>query len=92
MAKKVLAKVSEEKPAVSKTAATTIKPAPAAQLATAKAEPLAKKAAPTTAPTREQIAKRAFEIYMGRGQTAGRETEDWAQAERELRAEAQRNN
>jgi hypothetical protein len=42
-------------------------------------------------PTREQIARRAYEIYAGRG-TGGRELEDWVQAERELLAEALRNN
>ena len=88
MAKKELAKIGERKPAVSKTTTATVKRAPAAQMATAKAEPAKAKAAPT----REEIAKRAFEIYMGRGQTAGREMEDWAQAERELLAEAHRNN
>jgi hypothetical protein len=42
-------------------------------------------------PSREQIARRAYEIYAGRG-TGGREMEDWVQAERELLAEALRNN
>jgi len=43
------------------------------------------------APTREEIARRAYEIYMARG-SGGRETEDWAQAERELTAKAHRRN
>jgi len=43
-----------------------------------------------TAPTmdaamRERVAKRAFEIYMGRGGTIGDPVQDWLQAERELR-------
>lgn len=48
--------------------------------------------AATTAPSREEIAKRAYEIYVARGQTPGRELEDWIQAERELLAKAHRNN
>ena len=60
--------------------------AASAAKATIKAQPA------KTAPTPEDIARRAFEIYMGRGQAAGREMEDWAQAERELLAEAHRNN
>jgi hypothetical protein len=35
-------------------------------------------------PTDEQIARRAYELYLGRGQTLGHELEDWLQAEREL--------
>jgi hypothetical protein len=35
-------------------------------------------------PTDEQIARRAYEIYLARGQTPGRELEDWLQAQREL--------
>ena len=37
-----------------------------------------------SAPTREQIEQRAYEIYLARGKTGGRELEDWVQAEREL--------
>ena len=40
------------------------------------------------APTREEIAKRAFEIWMGRGQPKGSEVDNWVQAERELKAES----
>ena len=36
-------------------------------------------------PTHEQIARRAFEIYARRGYTDGNHTQDWLQAERELR-------
>lgn len=39
-------------------------------------------------PTREEIARRAYEIYVARGRTGGHETEDWVQAERELMARA----
>ena len=35
-------------------------------------------------PTGEQIARRAYELYLDRGQTPGHELEDWLQAEREL--------
>jgi uncharacterized protein YndB with AHSA1/START domain len=37
-------------------------------------------------PTDEQIARRAYELYLDRGQTPGHELEDWLQAERELSA------
>jgi hypothetical protein len=39
------------------------------------------------APTPEEIAKRAHEIWLARGGGAGGDLEDWLQAERELRAE-----
>jgi len=32
----------------------------------------------------EEIRRRAYEIYLERGEQPGRETEDWLQAEREL--------
>jgi hypothetical protein len=37
-------------------------------------------------PSREEIARRAYEIYVARGRAVGHETEDWVQAERELLA------
>jgi Protein of unknown function (DUF2934) len=37
------------------------------------------------APTTEQIARRAYEIFEARGGQHGRDLEDWLQAERELR-------
>jgi len=37
-----------------------------------------------TQPTREQIALRAYEIYLERGCAPGHELEDWTRAEREL--------
>lgn len=40
-------------------------------------------------PTREEIAARAYDLYLRRGQTPGDPVEDWLQAERELRAERQ---
>ena len=38
-------------------------------------------------PTREQIQKRAYEIYKARGGGSGQELDDWLQAEHELKAE-----
>jgi len=37
-------------------------------------------------PTPSDIARRAFEIYCGRGYEPGHDVEDWLQAEGELRA------
>ena len=37
-------------------------------------------------PTQEQIRQRAQEIHLARGGAAGRELDDWLQAERELQA------
>jgi hypothetical protein len=37
-----------------------------------------------SAPTREDIARRAYEIYLERGGAPGHELEDWIRAEREL--------
>ncbi len=36
-------------------------------------------------PTHEQIARRAYEIYLARGGQHGNHEQDWHQAERELR-------
>ena len=36
-------------------------------------------------PTREQIARRAYELFVARGGTHGYDIEDWLRAERELR-------
>jgi hypothetical protein len=36
-------------------------------------------------PTNEQIAKRAYDIFLARGASHGSDLEDWLQAERELR-------
>jgi hypothetical protein len=35
-------------------------------------------------PTRDDVARRAFEIYGRRGGTHGRDLEDWLQAEKEM--------
>jgi len=37
-------------------------------------------------PTREDIARRAYELYLRRGGTHGYDIEDWLEAERELTA------
>jgi hypothetical protein len=37
-----------------------------------------------SAPTHEEIALRAYEIYLERGGTPGNALEDWTRAEREL--------
>lgn len=47
-----------------------------------------KKAKPE--PTQEEIALRAYHIFLERGSTPGNELEDWLQAERELKSEAKK--
>jgi hypothetical protein len=54
----------------------------------ARRSPTAAEAMPNpaaTAPTYEQIAVRAHEIFIARGAQHGRDQEDWYQAESELR-------
>ena len=41
--------------------------------------------APTAEPTREQVAARAYELYLARGSLDGYHEEDWLLAEAELR-------
>jgi hypothetical protein len=41
----------------------------------------------TTAPSREEIAQRAFELFLQRGGEPGHEQQDWLQAEKNLREE-----
>jgi hypothetical protein len=43
----------------------------------------------SSTPTQEQIARRAYEIFMERGQPDGRDLEHWLEAERQLRAAGQ---
>jgi len=40
---------------------------------------------PKAHPHHEQIARRAYEIFLARGGTHGNAEQDWHQAERELR-------
>jgi hypothetical protein len=51
------------------------------------AQPTRAPAAPTARrePTAEEIRQRAYEIYVRRGGAPGRDIDDWAAAERELR-------
>ncbi len=42
--------------------------------------------APRPLPTREQVAARAYEIWVHSGRMAGHDAENWLQAERELQA------
>ena len=39
---------------------------------------------PVSAPERERIARRAYELYLARGGADGREMDDWLRAEKEL--------
>ena len=39
---------------------------------------------PALAPTAEEIAQRAYEIFVARGGEAGHDLDDWLQAESEL--------
>jgi hypothetical protein len=56
---------------------------------TGSGSPAAKKSPATkSAPTREEIALRAYHIYLERGGAPGHELEDWTRAERELRAKS----
>ena len=53
--------------------------------------PKAKKAAKTASkPTHEQIAKRAYEIYLQRGYASGDPMQDWLRAEQELSVPAKK--
>jgi hypothetical protein len=40
-------------------------------------------------PTHDQIANRAFEIYVSRGAEHGHDVGDWVEAERQLKVELQ---
>jgi DUF2934 family protein len=42
----------------------------------------------SAAPSRDDIARRAFELYCERGYRDGYDVQDWLQAERELRRTA----
>lgn len=42
-------------------------------------------ASPRSGPTHEQIARRAYEIFLARGGRHGSAEQDWHQAERELK-------
>jgi len=38
--------------------------------------------------TKDDIARRAYELFLARGQGEGRDVEDWLEAERQLEAES----
>jgi hypothetical protein len=48
--------------------------------------PKTKKAAAISKPTQDNIATRAYQIYLERGATPGDPMQDWLRAERELSA------
>jgi len=48
-----------------------------------------KSLAPSCAPTHEEIARRAFELFVARGQADGSDVGDWLRAESELGARVQ---
>ncbi len=54
--------------------------------APAAAADVARTTAAQAAPTMEEIARRAYEIYLQRGGQHGQDMNDWLAAERELRA------
>ncbi|GHG93422.1 DUF2934 domain-containing protein [Comamonas sp. JC664] len=54
-----------------------------APAASADIKPRASESRPS--PSNEQIARRAYEIFLARGGTHGSSEQDWFQAERELR-------
>jgi hypothetical protein len=66
-----------------KAAAAAKKPAAAKKSAPAVASKIA--LVPKPAPTHEQIARRAYEIWAGRGYNHGNQAHDWWQAEQELK-------
>jgi hypothetical protein len=39
-----------------------------------------------TSPSHDEIARRAFELYLARGASQGQDAEDWFRAEAELRS------
>ena len=66
-------------------AKTTTKPE-----AVATANDRARKTAPlTTTITENDIARRAYDLYLARGREDGHDVEDWLQAERELGVDAE---
>ena len=66
------------------------KPAPAPAPAVKVAAPAGKPGKRGFEPTQEEIATRAFEIYVSEGCKAGSDLENWLRAEQELRGKASR--
>ena len=48
-------------------------------------EPLDDQTARLNEPAREEIERRAYELYLARGEVQGFDQDDWLQAERELK-------
>jgi hypothetical protein len=48
-----------------------------------------RKVPPPTVANGSDIARRAYDLYLARGREDGHDVEDWLQAERELRADAE---
>lgn len=48
------------------------------------AQPAVRNEAPRQAPTREEIERRAYDLYVQRGGQDGSDMDDWLRAEREL--------
>jgi hypothetical protein len=53
---------------------------------------MAKHMTDSNSPTHEQITRRAYEIFMERGQPEGRDLEHWLEAEKQLRATGETKN
>lgn len=66
------------------------KPAPAPAPAVKAAAPAGKPGKRGYEPTQEEIATRAFEIYVSEGCREGSDLENWLRAEGELRSQAAR--
>jgi len=84
----------EKKPATARKRTTTASGTTPAKAKTTTTRPRAARSAASAtaphagAPTHEQIAARAHELYVRSGHQHGRETEFWLEAERQLRGEA----
>ena len=61
-------------------------PAPASRITTRSKTEAPKLARPPHQPTNEEIARRAYQLYVQRGYQHGHHLEDWQRAETELRA------
>ena len=61
---------------------TAVKPTQSAAVAVSMLQPVKKEKA---APTREEIAKRAYELWLSSGREPGQDQKHWLEAERQLR-------
>ena len=62
------------------------RPSPSRTSSSRKPRTTALKVVPKAPPTHDEIARRAFEFYLLRGDATGSEVNDWLRAESELRA------